>query len=81
MVPGEFDASRYDIGVSAEPWRDDFPDLIHEPQDLDLIRRSLSWTPAERLAYLVRVLRFVARAREGRWIGPALPHRGDSRST
>jgi hypothetical protein len=56
--------------MSAEPWRRDFPGLEHEPQDLDLIRRALSWTPAERVAYLVSMMRFVERARRGRWLGP-----------
>jgi len=53
-----------------EPWRAEFPDLPHPPQDLDLVRRCLSWTPTQRLANLVRVTRWAARARRGRWVGP-----------
>ncbi len=51
-------------------WQMDFPSLPHEPQNLDLIRRHLSWTPAERLANLRRVHAFLARARKGRWDAP-----------
>ncbi|MBC8068555.1 MAG: hypothetical protein IAG13_09505 [Deltaproteobacteria bacterium] len=51
----------------AEDWRGEFPGLPHQPQDLDLVRRCLDWTPAERLVNLVRVIRFVERARTGRW--------------
>jgi hypothetical protein len=50
-----------------EAWRRDFPDLPHEPQDLDLVRRHLSWTPAQCLANLRRVVAFVRRARAGTW--------------
>lgn len=54
--------------MSESDWREEFPDLPHEPQDLDLIRRHLSWTPAERLANLRRVIAFVQRARASRWL-------------
>jgi hypothetical protein len=50
-----------------EDWRQQFPDLPHEPQDLDLIRRHLSWSPAERLDNLKRVIAFVQRARQAEW--------------
>ena len=53
-----------------EPWSDEFPDLPHPPQDLDLVRQCLSWTPAQRFANVVRVARWVERARLGRWLGP-----------
>jgi hypothetical protein len=56
--------------MAAEPWRSDFPDSPHEPQNLDLVRRHLCWTPAERLENLRRVYRFVARAKQGRWHDP-----------
>ena len=57
-----------------ERWRVTFPDLPHEPQDLDLIRQHLAWTPAERLQNLKRVHAFIVRARAARF-GPP---RGDS---
>jgi hypothetical protein len=44
-------------------WRTLFPELPHEPQDLDLIRRHLKWTPAQRLRNLEQVHAFVKRAR------------------
>jgi hypothetical protein len=56
--------------MSAEPWRTAFPDLPHAPQDLDLVRRHLAWTPAERIENLRTVYAFVARARRGRWLPP-----------
>jgi hypothetical protein len=52
-------------------WCTEFPDLPHEPQDLDLIRVRLSWTPRERLENLKRVHAFISRARAGKW-HPAL---------
>jgi hypothetical protein len=57
------------VGVS-EDWRREFPDLPHEPQELDLIRQNLLLTPAQRLANMVSFVRFVERARRGRWLGP-----------
>ncbi len=56
--------------VTVQSWRRDFPDLPHEPQNLDLVRRHLSWTPAERLENLRRVHAFLVRARAGRWLAP-----------
>ncbi|HEX7671674.1 MAG TPA: hypothetical protein VF395_18905 [Polyangiaceae bacterium] len=56
--------------MSVETWRTEFPDLRHEPQDLDLIRVRLSWTPRERLENLKRVHAFIARARAGKWHPP-----------
>jgi hypothetical protein len=58
----------YDPFVADEAWRREFPDLQHEPQDLDLVRRHLGWTPAERLANLLSVLAFVERARKATWL-------------
>lgn len=56
--------------MSALSWRETFPDLPHEPQDLDLVRRHLAWTPAERLENLRRVYAFLALARQARWRPP-----------
>jgi len=56
------------MAIEDEPWRREFPDLPHAPQDLDLVRRCLGWTPAERLANLRRVVEFVARARSSPWL-------------
>ena len=47
-----------------------FPDLPHEPQDLDLVRQHLAWTPADRLQNLKRVHAFLVRARAARF-GPS----------
>jgi hypothetical protein len=52
-----------------EDWRREFPDLPHEPQDLDLIRQCLARTPAERLACLVQAARWLESARGGVWLG------------
>ena len=37
--------------------------LLRRPQDLDLVRRHLKWTPAQRLRNLEQVHAFVKRAR------------------
>jgi hypothetical protein len=47
-----------------DSWRLQFPELPHEPQDLDLVRRHLAWTPSERLQNLKRANAFVERARK-----------------
>ena len=62
--------------MTSEDWREEFPDLPHEPQNLDLVRRQLMRTPAERLAELLVMVRFIERAREGRWLGPLQAPRG-----
>jgi hypothetical protein len=56
--------------MATPSWHGDFPGLPHAPQNLDLIRRHLSWTPAERLANLRRVQAFLARAKKGCWKAP-----------
>jgi hypothetical protein len=65
--------------MPSESWRRDFPELVHEPQDLDLVRRHLAWTPAERLRNLKQVNAFVDRARKARFhaapVTPAVPDR------
>jgi hypothetical protein len=59
-----------------EAWRATFPDLPHEPQDLDLVRRHLAWTPAERLRNLRLVHAFVTRGRAAKLGAPI----GDTRT-
>lgn len=56
----------------SEDWRREFPDLPHEPQDLDLIRQCLARTPAERLAGVVHVARWLERARTSKWLGRSI---------
>ena len=54
--------------VSGPDWTKQFPDLPHAPQDLDLVRRHLAWTPQQRLENLEQVIAFIARARNSRWL-------------
>jgi hypothetical protein len=64
---GAHHAGRTLEGVPSESWRRDFPELLHEPQDLDLVRRHLAWTPAERMRNLKQVNAFVDSAHKARF--------------
>jgi hypothetical protein len=54
-------------------WHASFPDLPHEPQDLDLIRARLALTPTERVELLLQMYDFYVLARQARVLGPLLP--------
>ena len=53
-------------------WIEQFPNLPHEPQDLDLLRKQLAMTPAERFDFLRRSARFFEMLRRAKRLGPLI---------